>query len=102
MFYVGCRYCLTTNIIFGPIVQSQCKKCKRISVIINSSVESDIDDFLLYNVILDNLDKLKIKDKSTNIPKYFIQDSILGNIFRDCFFGGLGKRLMKKNLLSFS
>ncbi|EXX57439.1 Cdc15p [Rhizophagus irregularis DAOM 197198w] len=83
MFYVGCRYCLTTNIIFGPIVQSQCKKCKRISVIINSSVKSDIDDFLFYNVILDNLDKLKIKVKSANIPKYFIQDSILGYIFRE-------------------
>ncbi|PKC68607.1 kinase-like protein, partial [Rhizophagus irregularis] len=57
IFYVGCRHCLTTNIIFGPIVQSHCKKCKKISVIINSSVKSDIDDFLLYNVILDNLDK---------------------------------------------
>ncbi|RGB26123.1 kinase-like domain-containing protein [Rhizophagus diaphanus] len=57
IFYVGCRYCLTTNIIFGPIVQSQCKKCKKISVIINSS--------------------------SATINKYFIPRNILGNIFRE-------------------
>ncbi|RIA83790.1 kinase-like domain-containing protein [Glomus cerebriforme] len=32
--YIGCRYCLTTNIIFFGITdQSQCRKCKRISFI---------------------------------------------------------------------
>ncbi|PKC56931.1 hypothetical protein RhiirA1_541865 [Rhizophagus irregularis] len=31
--YTGCRYCLTTNIIFGFTNQSQCKKCKKISFI---------------------------------------------------------------------
>jgi hypothetical protein len=29
----GCRYCLTTNLIFANIDQSQCRKCKRISFI---------------------------------------------------------------------
>ncbi|GBB94913.1 hypothetical protein RclHR1_02440007 [Rhizophagus clarus] len=29
--YAGCRYCLTTNIIFGITDQTQCIKCKRIS-----------------------------------------------------------------------
>jgi hypothetical protein len=33
-FFIGCRYCLTTNIIFGITNQSQCKKCKRVSTII--------------------------------------------------------------------
>ncbi|RIA88450.1 hypothetical protein C1645_826304, partial [Glomus cerebriforme] len=33
IFYTECRYCLTTNIIFGIADQSQCKKCKRISFI---------------------------------------------------------------------
>ena len=33
IIYTGCRYCLTTNIIFGITDQSQCKKCKRISFI---------------------------------------------------------------------
>jgi hypothetical protein len=33
IIYTGCRYCLTTNIIFGIADQSQCKKCKRISFI---------------------------------------------------------------------
>ncbi|POG68792.1 hypothetical protein GLOIN_2v206998 [Rhizophagus irregularis DAOM 181602=DAOM 197198] len=30
IIYTGCRYCLTTNIIFGITSQSQCKKCKRL------------------------------------------------------------------------
>ncbi|UZO14621.1 uncharacterized protein OCT59_006074 [Rhizophagus irregularis] len=75
VYYIGCSYCLTTNIIFGPTGQSQCKRCKRISLIINSSLKSDIDDFLLYNVILHKFDKLKIQIKSANcikkINKYF-------------------------------
>jgi hypothetical protein len=88
IFYVGCRYCLTTNISFGPIVQSQCKKCKRISLIINSSIKSDIDDFLFHNVILDNLDKLKIQIKSTNAVKkiknkYFIPNKTLDYIISE-------------------
>src|SRR5947208_16339820 len=33
LIYTGCRYCLTTNIIFVPTNQSQCRKCKRISII---------------------------------------------------------------------
>jgi hypothetical protein len=69
IFYVGCRYCLTTNIIFGPIVQSQCRKCKKISLIINSSIKSDIDGFR-NNIVFDNLDKLKISLNPTNIVKY--------------------------------
>jgi hypothetical protein len=85
IFYVGCRYCLTTNISFGPIVQSQCKKCKRISFIINNSIKSDVDDFLFHNVILDNLDKLKIQIKFTDVVKkiknkYFIPYKILDHI----------------------
>src|SRR5581483_810175 len=31
--YIGCRYCLTTNVIFGVAGQSQCMKCKRVSSI---------------------------------------------------------------------
>ncbi|GBB93710.1 hypothetical protein RclHR1_02220005 [Rhizophagus clarus] len=83
IFYIGCRYCLTTNIIFGPTSYSQCKKCKRITLIINSS---DIDDCLLYNVILDKLDKLKIQvmyeNTVKNIDKYFNSWSILGSILK--------------------
>ncbi|UZO19313.1 uncharacterized protein OCT59_010610 [Rhizophagus irregularis] len=53
VFFIGCRYCLTTNIIFGYTNQSQCKKCKRISTItidirkIIISGNSVLDDFLL-------------------------------------------------------
>jgi hypothetical protein len=31
--YIGCRYCLTTNIIFGITDKSQCKKCRRVFTI---------------------------------------------------------------------
>jgi hypothetical protein len=44
--YVGCRYCLTTNIIFGITDQIQCKKCKRISSI------------NITNINIDNYDKI--------------------------------------------
>ncbi|GES96370.1 kinase-like domain-containing protein [Rhizophagus clarus] len=31
IIYTGCRYCLTTNIIFGITSQSKCRKCERIT-----------------------------------------------------------------------
>ncbi|GBB87124.1 hypothetical protein RclHR1_13580004 [Rhizophagus clarus] len=47
IFYIGCRYCLTSNIIFGFTNQSQCKKCERTSFIdINMSGNDIIDKFL--------------------------------------------------------
>ncbi|PKY59770.1 hypothetical protein RhiirA4_482787 [Rhizophagus irregularis] len=51
IIYTGCRYCLTTNIIFGITNQSQCRKCKRILSI-------DI------NISTDNM---------TNVGKYFLE-----------------------------
>ncbi|UZO00430.1 uncharacterized protein OCT59_011564 [Rhizophagus irregularis] len=74
--YVGCRYCLTTNIIFGIIDQTQCKKCKRISNInidieIISSGNHDIDEFLISTrTNTDNHDKfanyMNNSDKNSN------------------------------------
>ncbi|CAB5197525.1 unnamed protein product [Rhizophagus irregularis] len=51
ILYVGCRYCLTTNIIFGLTYQSQCRKCERIIhtsdiLMYTSSGHDDIDEFL--------------------------------------------------------
>ncbi len=48
--YNGCRYCLTTNIIFGLSEQSQCRKCKRITFLNINSIDTisgnnDIDEF---------------------------------------------------------
>ena len=73
IFYTGCRYCLTTNIIFGLTGQSQCKKCKQIlSIIIDitnvSSGNSNLDD-LIYD------QKLKIYSNnffSTFFKTFFI------------------------------
>ncbi|CAB4410628.1 unnamed protein product [Rhizophagus irregularis] len=83
LFYVGCRYCLTTNILFGPTIQSQCKKCKQISLVVNSSEYSGLDDFILNN-INDNLYNLKMnkfKDIVKNINKYFKSNDTLESIF---------------------
>ncbi|UZO04928.1 uncharacterized protein OCT59_025290 [Rhizophagus irregularis] len=83
IFYIGCRYCLTTNIIFGPACQSQCKKCKRISSI---NIDFNIDDFIFNNFIYDNLNKLNLTAKITkalkNIDKYFKPSYIIFFIFR--------------------
>ncbi|RIA81105.1 hypothetical protein C1645_837519, partial [Glomus cerebriforme] len=49
IFYTGCRYCLTTNVIFGLTDQSQCKKCRRVTSIDITNISSgnsDLDDFL--------------------------------------------------------
>jgi hypothetical protein len=85
MFYVGCKYCLTTNIIFGPTDQSKCKKCKRISFI---SEYIGFDDFILNNIsIHDNLYNLEVNKfedivKSiNNIDKFFEPYKILSSIF---------------------
>ncbi|POG64416.1 kinase-like domain-containing protein, partial [Rhizophagus irregularis DAOM 181602=DAOM 197198] len=82
LFYVGCRYCLTTNIFFGPTDQSKCKKCKRISLI---SGCIGLDDFIFDNIIHDNLNNLemnKFKNIVKKIDKYFISDdTILSSIF---------------------
>src|SRR5581483_12206505 len=52
----GCRYCLTTNIIFGIASHSQCKKCKRtlsidefkIDITSICSGNDNVDEFLGY------------------------------------------------------
>ncbi|RGB29509.1 kinase-like domain-containing protein, partial [Rhizophagus diaphanus] len=82
IFYVGCRYCLTTNILFGPTDQSQCKKCKRMS-----HMNSVFDDFLFKNnLICDNLNYLKLAEFENivkNINNYFVPKNILESIFKE-------------------
>jgi hypothetical protein len=79
IFYIGCRYCLTTNIIFGLTTQSQCKKCKRVSSVdIIFSGNSELDEFLLglFPNIHNNLKTDEIIDKMKNIDKYFLPSEI--------------------------
>src|SRR5579862_4989816 len=67
IFYTGCRYCLTSNIIFGPANQSQCKKCKRTYDITNIfSGNSYLDDFLV-NLRIKIYNQLKIAEFEVNI-----------------------------------
>lgn len=47
--YTGCRYCLTTNIIFGFVNKSKCKKCSKVQNITLDHISSgnnDLDEFL--------------------------------------------------------
>ncbi|CAB5217496.1 unnamed protein product [Rhizophagus irregularis] len=83
MVYTGCRFCLTTNIIFGYINQSQCKRCKRIERIasidtIDVSDVSDvsgnynIDEFLnftKFNVVYDYVNNINKNSNPLNIYK---------------------------------
>ncbi|PKC03521.1 kinase-like protein, partial [Rhizophagus irregularis] len=59
IFYTGCRYCLTTNIIFGLTGQTNCKKCKRLSLIIDNVIDRDLDDFLFNDNIYEVLSRVK-------------------------------------------
>jgi hypothetical protein len=83
-FFIGCRYCLTTNIIFGITSQSQCKKCNRISTIIFditkiisiNSGNSVLDDFLV-SIRSYQSEITKFTDVMKNIDKYFVPTEIL-------------------------
>ncbi|CAB5209773.1 unnamed protein product [Rhizophagus irregularis] len=86
MVYTGCRICLTTNIIFGYINQSQCKRCKRIEkiasidtidtiVVDNVSGNSNIDEFLNFtkfnmnNQVYDYVNNINKNSNPLNIYK---------------------------------
>ncbi|RGB29223.1 kinase-like domain-containing protein [Rhizophagus diaphanus] len=81
--YTGCRYCLTTTIIFGLTNQSKCKKCNRVSSIILditciNTGNSYLDDFIL-SLRLDISNNLKIAEFTnsiTNFNKYFLPITI--------------------------
>ncbi|RGB39163.1 kinase-like domain-containing protein [Rhizophagus diaphanus] len=76
--YSGCRYCLTTNIIFGIADQSQCKKCKRTSFInidITNICSGNfiIDEFLDFtrisnNKILQNIASKYLNNRTMRCP----------------------------------
>ncbi|RIA92179.1 hypothetical protein C1645_804816 [Glomus cerebriforme] len=70
VLYIGCRYCLTTNIIFGLTDKSQCKKCKRTicissNILKRSSGHNNIDDFL-HNIRFNTESHHKIANYTNN------------------------------------
>ncbi|GBC00616.1 hypothetical protein RclHR1_03910003 [Rhizophagus clarus] len=87
IFYIGCRYCLTTNIIFGLTTQSQCKKCKRVSSITSIlSGNSELDEFIL-NLKPDVYSNLRIdefSEKIKNNDKYFTPSGVILTIYSMC------------------
>jgi hypothetical protein len=85
IFFIGCRYCLTTNIIFGITNQSQCKKCKRVSIILDItkilSGNSVLDDFLI-NIRSYQLNIAKFSDNVKIIDNYFIPSKMCDSSLR--------------------
>ncbi|RIA94020.1 hypothetical protein C1645_818683 [Glomus cerebriforme] len=71
IIYVGCRYCLTTNIIFGITDQSQCKKCKRKSFITIdiSETYNNINEFPYFTKFYINNQITEIADYINNFNK---------------------------------
>ncbi|RIA95080.1 hypothetical protein C1645_512094 [Glomus cerebriforme] len=67
--YSGCRYCLTTNIIFGLSNQTQCRKCKRILVVNIKNITSGNNDIdkLLYDTSFNIKDYHKIVNDISSI-----------------------------------
>ncbi|RIA80522.1 kinase-like domain-containing protein [Glomus cerebriforme] len=67
--YPGCRYCLTTNIIFGLPDRSQCRKCRRILVISAKNITSGNNDIdaLLYDGRFNIKDYHKITNDISSI-----------------------------------
>jgi hypothetical protein len=68
IFFIGCRYCLTTNIIFGITNQSQCKKCKRVSTIIFDITKISINSG--NNVLDDFLDSTRSRFYQSEIAEF--------------------------------
>ncbi|CAB4431973.1 unnamed protein product [Rhizophagus irregularis] len=83
IIYSGCRYCLTTNIIFGLTCQTHCKKCKRVMpIFIDNTIvnigSNEIDDFVykkrnivndLKNIYTKDIDKYD--DNPLNVYDFF-------------------------------
>ena len=80
----GCRYCLTTNVIFGISDKSYCSKCDRaLSFIVdieNISRNSEVDNFLYhtkFNMISNYMDNIDNPDKNPlniyNFVKNFVK-----------------------------
>uniref|UniRef100_U9U2V6 Protein kinase domain-containing protein n=1 Tax=Rhizophagus irregularis (strain DAOM 181602 / DAOM 197198 / MUCL 43194) TaxID=747089 RepID=U9U2V6_RHIID len=70
LIYIGCRYCLTTNIIFGITNKSQCKICERTSEI---SINIDFDNINSENI---DIEKFLISTRSNNKNNSKIADYI--------------------------
>ncbi|EXX56304.1 Sps1p [Rhizophagus irregularis DAOM 197198w] len=89
IFYIGCRYCLTTNIIFGLTTRSQCRKCQRVSYIIDNlnilSGNSELDDFLA-NILPESYNNFKADEFADKIKssEYYIPLEINSTIRSLC------------------
>jgi len=82
IIYTGCRYCLTTNIIFGITNHSQCQKCKRtlfvdlkIDITSICSSNDNVDEYLGYNnyhlTLIANYEKLNKNFDPLFVYKFF-------------------------------
>jgi hypothetical protein len=75
IIYTGCRFCLTTNIIFGFTDKSQCRKCNRIIFI-----AIDITSIISGNNDIDNEILINLKPNIT-VPLNFYHYNLFGYVF---------------------
>jgi hypothetical protein len=75
IIYTGCRFCLTTNIIFGFTDKSQCRKCNRIIFI-----TIDITNIISGNNDIDNELLINLKPNIT-VPLNFYHFNLIGRVF---------------------
>ncbi|UZO05150.1 uncharacterized protein OCT59_025510 [Rhizophagus irregularis] len=68
VIYTGCRYCLTTNIIFGITKQSKCRKCKRVININVTCIEYNLDNFdiIKMNNLVNRMNNIKQESDLVN------------------------------------
>jgi len=84
IIYTGCKYCLTTNIVFGIIDQSQCKKCKRI-LLINIDITNLVSGNHIVDEFLDDARKEIIHKVANYINKPQYVQNVYEFIRNECY-----------------
>ncbi|UZO04058.1 uncharacterized protein OCT59_024457 [Rhizophagus irregularis] len=87
--YIGCRYCLTTNIIFGITNQSQCKKCNIILSITINIINAEEEIFVkkiktnCYNQIANYMDYANKNSNPLEVYNFINKLCIPSKILKD-------------------
>jgi hypothetical protein len=93
--YSGCRYCLTTNIIFGITDRSQCKKCKR-----TSFINIDITNYISGNCIVDKfLASTRIDSNSEYLIANYMNNHTNTNLNPLNIYGYIKSLFIKKKMI---
>jgi hypothetical protein len=92
IIYVGCKYCLTTNIIFGITDHSQCRRCKKIEKVtptiinaneINIYSINEVLSYIRHVITFDNYNQIAnfLNNININISQLNKYDLLVEKIF---------------------